>query len=472
MLSKLRDFSRSKLASVLIAIIIIPFVFWGMGSVFSGGNTNNVAKVGNVNISTQDFIEFINQSRIDPEDIRNNLDKNILEEILSQIISLNLLDLEMKDIGIVVSDAALYNKIILDKNFKDNNNFSRLKYEKFLIENNISAPEYERKLKESELQIDLFQYINGGVISPRFLTKNKFIEESKLINLKFINLEKIYKSSFTNDEVNNYIKENQDELKKNYINLEYAILSPENLTESNEFNENFFNQIDNIENDIFSGENINNLASKYNLKLIKLNNYAGENNDKKFLKDIYNKINEDGVEIIESENFFVLYEIKEINKKLPNLNYKVFYDEILDKLINLEKFNYNKKLLKKIENNEFKDEDFNLIAKEQNDIEKTQITSINDNNFFNVDSLNLLYTIPEKDFLLIVDNNKNIYLTKVDSFEYQVFDNNDKNIIKYSSKSKFSLKNNISKTYDDFINLKYKVSINNNTIERLKNYFK
>ncbi len=472
MLSKLRDFSRSKLASVLIAIIIIPFVFWGMGSVFSGGNTNNVAKVGNVNISTQDFIEFINQSRIDPEDIRNNLDKNILEEILSQIISLNLLDLEMKDIGIVVSDAALYNKIILDKNFKDNNNFSRLKYEKFLIENNISAPEYERKLKESELQIDLFQYINGGVISPRFLTKNKFIEESKLINLKFINLEKIYKSSFTNDEVNNYIKENQDELKKNYINIEYAILSPENLTESNEFNENFFNQIDNIENDIFSGENINNLASKYNLKLVKLNNYTGESNDKKFLKDIYNKLNEDGVEIIESENFFVLYEIKEINKKLPDLNDKVFFDEILDKLKNLEKFNYNKKLLKKIENNEFKDEDFNLIAKEQNDIEKTQITSINDNNFFNVDSLNLLYTIPEKDFLLIVDNNKNIYLTKVDSFEYQVFDNNDKNIIKYSSKSKFSLKNNISKTYDDFINLKYKVSINNNTIERLKNYFK
>ena len=217
MLSKLRDFSRSKLASVLIAIIIIPFVFWGMGSVFSGGNTNNVAKVGNVNISTQDFIEFINQSRIDPEDIRNNLDKNILEEILSQIISLNLLDLEMKDIGIVVSDTALYNKIILDKNFKDNNNFSRLKYEKFLIENNISAPEYERKLKESELQIDLFQYINGGVISPRFLTKNKFIEESKLINLKFINLEKVYKSSFTKNDMINYIKENQDDLKKNYI---------------------------------------------------------------------------------------------------------------------------------------------------------------------------------------------------------------------------------------------------------------
>ena len=43
MLGKLRNFSKSKLAGVLVVIIIIPFVFWGMGSVFSGGNKNNLA---------------------------------------------------------------------------------------------------------------------------------------------------------------------------------------------------------------------------------------------------------------------------------------------------------------------------------------------------------------------------------------------------------------------------------------------
>ena len=47
MLNKLRSFSNTKLAGVLIAIIIVPFVFWGMGSVFSGGNTNNIAKINN-----------------------------------------------------------------------------------------------------------------------------------------------------------------------------------------------------------------------------------------------------------------------------------------------------------------------------------------------------------------------------------------------------------------------------------------
>ena len=73
MLNKLRGFSNTKLAGVLIAIIIIPFVFWGMGSVFSGGNTNNIAKVNDETISTQDFMKFVNQTRMDSEYIKKIL---------------------------------------------------------------------------------------------------------------------------------------------------------------------------------------------------------------------------------------------------------------------------------------------------------------------------------------------------------------------------------------------------------------
>ena len=239
MLGKLRDFSRSKLAGVLIAIIIIPFVFWGMGSVFSGGNANNVAKIDNKNISTQDFIEYVNSSRINPDDLRNNLDKNILEEILSQIISLQLLKMEIDDASLIISDQILFNKIIKDKKFQENNKFSRIKYEKFLLENNSSAVEYEAKLKDSELQADLFQYISGGVISPKFYTKNKYLEETKKINVKYINLEKLYKSEFTEDEIEKYINDNIEELKRDYITFSYTEISPKTLIDGDEFNKSF-----------------------------------------------------------------------------------------------------------------------------------------------------------------------------------------------------------------------------------------
>ena len=44
--------------------MIIPFVFWGMGGMFSSGNTNNIAKINKTNISTQDFIIILNKSNI------------------------------------------------------------------------------------------------------------------------------------------------------------------------------------------------------------------------------------------------------------------------------------------------------------------------------------------------------------------------------------------------------------------------
>ena len=74
--------------------------------------------------------------------------------------------------------------------------------------------------------------------------------------------------------------------------------------------------------------------------------------------------------------------------------------------------------------------------------------------------------------MLIVDNNMNVYLTKVIDFEYNNFNEQSEEFNKSSIKSKIILKNYISMAYDDYINSKYDVNIFNNTIERLKNYFK
>ena len=102
MLNKLRVFSKGKLATVLVAIIIIPFVFWGMGSVFSGGNTNSVAKINNYNISTNDFVKHINNSKINNDIIRENIDNNILEDLLRDLVSSSIIDIEIKDLNLIV----------------------------------------------------------------------------------------------------------------------------------------------------------------------------------------------------------------------------------------------------------------------------------------------------------------------------------------------------------------------------------
>ena len=476
MLDKLRNFSKSKLAGVLIVIIIIPFVFWGMGSVFSGGNTNSLVKINNKNISTQDFIDFVNTSNLDPNAIKKNIDKNIIEEILTQLISLNLLDLEIENLEVTLSDQSLFDRIVNDKKFLDENNkFSRIKYEKFLLENNTSAIAFEQKIRDSELQKDLFAFVNGGMRSPNFLVQNLFLDETKEIQVEYLNLETFYKKKeFTNEEMIKYVEENKSGLSKDIIDISYAKLTPLNLVNSEQFNNEFFSKIDAIDNDISNNIDLNLISTKYNFDLTNIKNYIKNEKDDeyKILNEIYNKRNENKFQIIDKENYYLIYEIKDIKRLNPNLNDKVFYDEVNKKLRSKYKFNFNKEILKEIELGKFNNKQFKDLETEDNKIEKLNIISKNDNSFFDVDSLNLLYTIPENDFLLIIDNDKNVYLTKVVKFNYKTIYKNSEDFKKFFIRSNFKLKNDISLTYDDLLGEKYKVVINENTLERVKNFFR
>ena len=119
MIGSFRNFAKTKFAGILVFIIIIPFVFWGMGSMFSGGNTNSIAKINNKNISTQEFIDHLNNSGIPENTIRENLDNDIIEELLTTLISTSLLDLEIQDFNLTYSENSLLERIKKNKNFLD-----------------------------------------------------------------------------------------------------------------------------------------------------------------------------------------------------------------------------------------------------------------------------------------------------------------------------------------------------------------
>ena len=45
MITAIGKFSKSFFVKLLVGIIILPFVFWGMGDVFRGGNQNVIASI-------------------------------------------------------------------------------------------------------------------------------------------------------------------------------------------------------------------------------------------------------------------------------------------------------------------------------------------------------------------------------------------------------------------------------------------
>ena len=473
MIGKLRGFSNSKLAGVLVGIIIIPFVFWGMGSVFSGGNTNNVAKINNEIISSKDFINFVNDSRLTNEIIKANLDKNIIENILSELISEKLIEMEIKELNVKVSEEALANKIRSNAILLDENNkFSRVKYEKFLLENNLTASSFENSLRKQELKKNLFNYISGGIISPHFLKNKIYISENKKIELEFLDLDLVHDKTATDIEVEEFIKNNQDLLKIDFIDAAYTKITPQNLVEIDEFNDEFFKKIDEIENNILNGSNLNEISKIYNLKLDKISNFVLNDNSDEILEEIYSKRNQDKLQLIDKNDYYLIFEISNINKKIPNRSNKDFIKRVKKNLILKKKFEFNKELYEKIDDKLFNDDEFIKISKDKNNIKAITLKNLNDINFFDSESVELIYTLPNKSFTLVTGETNKVYLTKIKDIYYSKIDKNDNNISEYSSKSNNDIINNIYTSYDLSLNTKYNVKIFNQTIERVKNYFR
>ena len=473
MIGKLRGFSNSKLAGVLVGIIIIPFVFWGMGSVFSGGNTNNVAKINNEAISSKDFVNFINESRLTNDIIKENLDNNIIEQILSELISEKLIEMEIKELNVSLSEEALANKIrsnsvLLD----DNNKFSRVKYEKFLLENNLTASSFENSLKKQELKKNLFKYISGGIKSPYFLKNKIFINENKKIDVEFLDLDLVHDKTVTNLEIEDFIKNNQDILKMDYIDLAYAKLTPQNLIEIDEFNEEFFKKIDEIENSILNGSNLKEINEIYNLKITEINNFVLNENSDEVIKEIYSKRNGDKIQLIDKNDYFLIFEISNISKKIPNANDADFLESIKKNVVLKKKFEFNKNLYEKIDEKIFNDDEFIKISKNKNNIKSVTIESLNDDQVFDSESVNLIYTLPNKSFTLVTGEKDKVYLARINNIYYSDINKNTDDIKQYSIKSNNDIINDIYTSYDLSLNSKYKVKIFNQTIDRVKNYFR
>ena len=58
MATSIAKFSKSFFVKLLVGIIILPFVFWGMGDVLRGGNQNVIATIDSKKISTQEFMNY------------------------------------------------------------------------------------------------------------------------------------------------------------------------------------------------------------------------------------------------------------------------------------------------------------------------------------------------------------------------------------------------------------------------------
>ncbi len=484
MLSSIGKFSKSLMLKIFVGIIILPFIFWGMGDIFRGGNQNIVATIDSEKLSTQEFINYLNRLNLTEKEKNDLKNAGLMEKILSEYIGKKIINLEVKDLGIVLSDKSLKNIIVNDKSFFKNEKFSRTKYEKFLLENGVSAPSFERNLSEQEKKRQLLSFLSQGTYISDFLIQRAFSQENQIKDVEYIDLNNFYdQQKISEEEIKQTYDENKDLFTQEFKTIKFAELEPSAITGKKEFSKNYFSKIDKIENDILDGKTFKNIIEENNLKLIQTDELNVER--KNILGVESNKINND--------LFKIFFKIKNINSpEIKNIKNKYYITEISsnkkisrgvkDKKVNeaiilqiklKNKVENNVKVAKEISSGLFNKEKMEEYAKNKKiEIKSTRIKSIKNNKIFNEDIIKEIFKMSDNQINLITDSTlTKSFIVYVNKTENMKLHKNHKDYTKYKTTAKLSLAKEIYQTYDKSVNAKYKIDVNNKTVDRIKNSF-
>ena len=484
MTTSIGKFTKSFFIKVLVGIIILPFVFWGMGDVFRGGNQNVIATVDSKKISTQEFMNYINRLNLNEEQVKNLSKTDLIEQILSDYIGKKVMSLEIEKLGIVVNDNALRDIIKNDKTFFKDNKFSRTEYEKFLIKSGITAPQFETNIVEQEKRRQFLSSLAGGIVIPEILVEKEFRKENQTKKIQYIDLEKYHsKNKPSQESIKELYERNKNVFFTELKSIRYAEIKPELISGSKEFNENFFKQLDIIENNVLDGQSFEETVKTNNLTIIEFNkiNAKKENEAKKkienlpdnLFKKIYNIKMPQSPEIINIDSKYYLAEIKNEEKNNRPMNDPEVLEALNAQLSFKEKIENNTSLAKDISLGAFDGDNFKKFADDNGlTVKDYKVSNLKQNDVFDEGLVKRIFLTKDGEINLITNNTlTKSFLISTKKTEYKKLDKNNNEFEQYEAKARLNLINKIYQSYDENANQKYKVDVNQRTVDRVKNSF-
>tara|TARA_B100001121_G_C18658781_1_gene607790 strand:+ start:67 stop:1521 length:1455 start_codon:yes stop_codon:yes gene_type:complete len=484
MITSIGKFSKSFFIKVLVGIIILPFVFWGMGDVFRGGNQNVIASIDSEKISTQEFVDYIRRLNLNEKQIKDLPKTDLIEKILSDYIGKRVMTLEIEKLGISVNDNALRSIIKSDELFSKDNKFSRTEYEKFLLKSGVTAPQFEANIVEQEKRRQFLSSLSGGLVIPEVLVDQEYKKENQIKTIKFLDLDKFHLKKKPSEKSKKELYErNKNIFITELKTIRYAEITPEKISGNNQYDESFFKQLDVIENNILDGQSFDDTVQNDNLKVVVLKNINAKMEDENknkikniadnLFKKIYSLKSIQSPEIINIENKYFIAEISNIEKKNKSID-EAEVQEALNSQLNFQnKIENNTSIIKDISMGALNKENLNKFASDnQLEIKEYKINSLKQNEFFSEAIIKRIFLTKDGEIDLITNNTlTKSFLVLAIKTEYKPLKKDSNQYEQYEAKARLNLINKIYQTHDNNLNEKYKVEVNQRTVERVKNSF-
>ncbi|HYQ48203.1 MAG TPA: SurA N-terminal domain-containing protein [Thermodesulfovibrionales bacterium] len=164
---------HAKYFYVLFFVVILSFIFWGVGTVDKSSNAQIVAEVGKYRISTQDYarvyegmLKFYRDLYKDKFDDEMQKKLNIKEKAIDTLVSQTVLLVAAQDTGIAVSDAELKEAIVNEPAFMRDGVFDASVYQNVLRYSQLTPGMYEGKKREELLIGKMTRLIQTAALTP------------------------------------------------------------------------------------------------------------------------------------------------------------------------------------------------------------------------------------------------------------------------------------------------------------------
>lgn len=158
---------------VLFFIVILTFIFWGVGTVDKTGGVEILAEVGKYKITTEEYWRTYDRiyrfyREIYKEQFDEEMEKkmNLKENVLNSMVNERVLLIAAKNAGITVRDEELQDAIAREPAFQKNGTFDKEVYLNRLRLNRITPEEFERSQRQELLLSKMRRLVELSVDIP------------------------------------------------------------------------------------------------------------------------------------------------------------------------------------------------------------------------------------------------------------------------------------------------------------------
>lgn len=239
MLDIIREKSQSWVVKIIFGIIILVFVFWGVGS-FNAQNPEIIVTVNGENITRSDFIiefeSYVANAKRNMPDIPDTYfqsDEQI-KRVLAFMVDKELLAQAAQNMGMTISVAEVQREILNMPTFKDQNGqFSLEIYDVGLKRRKIKKSEFEEQVRMALLLSKMQNLIMSvaHVSEEEALANFRHYQETRKVDYVFFeNLDFFDQVEISDGQVAEYYELNKAMFNvPRHIDVEYLVINPQAL---------------------------------------------------------------------------------------------------------------------------------------------------------------------------------------------------------------------------------------------------